>query len=66
MVCGFDEEAASVIFRWVRFKMETEDEFAGTMFLNRLLIPVSPVWGLSSGGLCTVIRMIQPSLISYS
>lgn len=58
MVCGFDEEVVLVIFWWVWFKMEIEDEFVGIMFLNRLFILVLLVWGLLLGGLCIVIRMI--------
>lgn len=46
MVSGFDQEAATVILaRWASFKMETEDEFDATRFLDRLLIRVSQRFG---------------------
>lgn len=46
MVAGFDQEAATVILgRWASFKMETEEEFDPTRFLDRLLIRLSSRFG---------------------
>jgi protein transport protein SEC23 len=55
LINGFDQEtAAALMARLATYKMETEDDFDPTRFLDRSLIRLCQRWVQSNAGLCVL------------
>ena len=55
LINGFDQEtAAALMGRLATYKMETEDDFDPTRFLDRSLIRLCQRWVQSNAGLCVL------------